>query len=148
MKRFTPASIATLVVFSVICLVLRLHTVGWNLLIYCWLLIPYYAIHFWGQFAGYFRKNLSGTDRQLVYLSTILFLFITLFQSDFDDRESYYVIDVLLRDLGFHDTGLPTPHESTLTSVIIMCAADTIINSYLIVRSFKKRIHNSDDPQT
>ena len=147
MKQLSYPSIIAIIIFTIACFLLRFSAGGWILFMYCWLIIPAYAIHFWGQLTSYFREDLTSIDKALVYISTILFLFMTLFQNDFDDsRPSYWVADIYLQKLGVH-ANFPEPTETVPTIMVIIFAIDVVLNIYLIWKSRKKKsVSNSVQP--
>jgi len=84
------------VIFSIILLigsVIRMTAFGWNLLILIWIIIPFYFIHILGQVWTIRRSNLGAIDKFLVYLSTIIFIFLTLAQVECSDNRCLFMID-------------------------------------------------------
>ena len=91
---FSRWSILGIILFTILCTALRVIATGWILLLFFWIVIPYYIIHFLGQFITIFRKNVTQTEKYLVWGSTVALLIITLTQFDCDDSGNYYLVDV------------------------------------------------------
>jgi hypothetical protein len=119
--------------FSILCLIARFVTLGWTLLVFFWIIIPFYALHLCGQFLTYRRTNLDVKSKVLVYLSAFLLFILTLIQHDCADNRCYYLIDNIYSIF----TGkyfLPSPKEGFFSwPTITLFIVDSLISIYLLI---------------
>lgn len=137
---FSKWSIIGIILFTILCTALRVLAIGWIFLLFFWMIIPYYIIHFLGQFITVFRKNITQREKYLVLGSTIALLIITLTQFDCDDRSNYYVVDVA-RAVLFKSTFLPRHNISVVLIGISILGAitDIAINIHLLEQAYRMR---------
>jgi hypothetical protein len=139
MGKLPKGQIIFFYIFTILCLLIRLGCLGWTLLLFFWIIIPFYIIHLWGQFKTYQRVDLTRKEKFLVYASTILLTILTVIQHDCADNRCYYAID-LIYHIFTNEYFMPEPKEEFFSiSTIILYIVDTFINLYLIMSPIIKR---------
>lgn len=138
--QFSWWSIIGIIIFTILCSALRILAIGWILLLFFWIIIPYYIIHFLGQFITIFRKNVTQKEKYIVWISTAALLIVTLTQFDCDDSRNYYVVDVVSAILFKNNLLFKREISTPLTGICILVAiTDGIINIYLLGRAYRMR---------
>jgi hypothetical protein len=125
---------------SIICSVIRLFVPGWVLILFFWIIIPYYVIHFGGLIKTYNRNGIKSIDRILVIISSIFIIILTIVQYDCADNRCYFLMDALYSMMTSGHTFMPEPKGDLLSlPVIILMILDSIINIYLLVIARKSK---------
>ena len=123
--------------FNIICCIFRIVNFGYGLIFLSWIIVPFYGIHLYGQTRMYNQPQISKLDKNLVYLSTILFILISLFQIEEMEHGSYYLYESIIGRQN------PRPDFSSPKSLIglgIMSLIDAIINiRFLVNKKYKIR---------
>jgi hypothetical protein len=139
MRKLPKGQIIFLYIFSILCLLIRLVCLGWTLMFFFWIIIPFYVIHLWGQFKTYQRVDLNRKDIYLIYASSILLTILTVIQHDCADNRCYYAID-LIYHVFTHEYFMPEPKEEFFSnSTIVLYIVDALINLYLLISPIIKR---------
>lgn len=137
---FSKWSIIGIILFTILCGILRILGIGWILFFLFWIIIPYYILHFLGQVITIIRKDVTLKEKRLIYVSTLLLFILTLIQYDCDDSRYYYLIDGATGML-FGKTFLPEPNTGwfMISITITLAAIDSVINIYLLIRANRAR---------
>jgi hypothetical protein len=134
MKRLSKSIFIILITINIICSVIRLLSPGWILILFFWIIIPYYVLHFLGLIKTYKRNKFALIDKVLVIISTFLIIILTIIQYDCADNRCYYLLDSLCH------TFMPEPKGDLFSfPVIIFMIFDSIINIYLIIIARKSK---------
>ena len=131
---------------TILCFIIRLLCAGWYLMLFFWLIIPYYMLHFWGHYRILKQEVLYKKYKLLIYISSLLLIALTFLQFDGGDNRAYFLIDGVIY-LLFNKTIFPEPPlgYSIIRVVVALFIIDTLINVFLLIKSYMLKEQLKDE---
>lgn len=135
MNRLSKRQSSTLIAINIICALTRFIVMGWTLMFFFWIIIPFYLLHLKGQIVTCRKNYLSTIDKALIGMSTVIILVLTLVQHDCADNRCYYLLDAIYSMVTKGSTFMPVPKEEFFSPVVIsLLIFDSAINTYLLLK--------------